>query len=65
MIVWEKAGHSDWKNLKPSSSTSVVVFCPGSTIAGAGEREGGRVYVNMTIDNLEISTVYTLSMMYG
>jgi len=35
MIVREKAAHSDWKNRNSSSSTSVVVLSPGSTIAGA------------------------------
>ena len=34
-MVTEKAGQADWKNLNPSSSTSVVVLSPGSTMAGA------------------------------
>lgn len=41
MIVREKAAHSDWKNRNSSSSTSVVVLSPGSTIAGAVYMVGG------------------------
>ena len=45
----ENDAHSAWKYLRPSSGTSVVVFSPGSTMAGAegsgggegGERVGG------------------------
>lgn len=31
----ENAAHSVWKYRRPSSGTSVVVFSPGSTMAGA------------------------------
>ena len=38
--VRENAVHSVWKNRNPSSGTSVVVFSPGSTIAGAMDKGG-------------------------